>query len=233
MALTRANQLLTKAKGGEKLTAAERRHVIQFLQATQPELNNTDLSELFQVSTRQIRFDKELMRQERARVLKDELSKDVALVIADIAMDFERQVNDIEKSKAKCKLGTKQFVDHCKAGFDMRLRMVETFQNMGFIPKHLGQMAVTKFEYKATVTQDGAVSTRSVEMFDKENVAEALDAEFEDIPTPALPPVAGETDGENVPKVSDGEGSDRISAENRQSEVLDSTHDLPELREAE
>lgn len=159
--------------------------MLQYLQATQPSLNGTQLADMFQVSTRQIRADRLHIREEKAKYLKDEMTKDLALVIADIAMDFERQVADIERSKSRCKMGTKQYVDHCTSIFNLRIKMIQTFQDIGYLPKNLGAMTVEKFEYKAVVHKDGSVNTRSVEMFDEKDSAvrrDALEAEFTDIP---------------------------------------------------
>jgi hypothetical protein len=151
-----------------------------------------EMASLFNVSERQISLDKAHIRETKARFLRDEMSKDMGLVIADIAMDFEQQVNDIEKSKKQCKLGSKAYVDHCTSVFRMRLEMIKSFQDIGYLPKNLGAMTVEKFEYKATVSKDGAVNTRSVDMFDdkadvtlaldSDEKRKALDAEFIDLP---------------------------------------------------
>lgn len=185
MALVTAQQLLTRAESGEVLNAQDRRHVLQYLQAMQPGLTGQQLADMFKVSPRMIRTDKLFIREEKARFLKDEMTKDLSLVVADIAMDFEKQVLDLERSKHKCKLGTKQYVDHCTSIFNLRIKMIQTYQDIGYLPKNLGAMTVEKFEYKAVVHKDGSVNTRSVEMFDEKDSAtrrEAFDAEFTDVP---------------------------------------------------
>lgn len=210
MAIAHAQKLITQAQAGEKhLTASERRLCIQYLQATQPELTNNQMGEWFGVSERTIRLDKNWIREQKARFLKDELSKDLALVIADIAMDFEQQVRDIEKSKQKTKLGTSTYVMHCNSVFDMRLRMVKAFQDIGYLPKNLGSMTVEKFEYKAEVTKDGALNTRPVDMFDNRD---AVDAEFTDVP--ALPERTVDEQDTSTPSTVHAElGSDEGSQE--------------------
>lgn len=187
MALSFAEKMLARANAGERLKATERRHVIEYFSATHPDKSNREMAELFQVSERVIRLDKELYREQKALFLKKDLQKDLALVIADIAMDFERQVLDIEKSKAKAKLGSLPYLAHCKSVLEMRLNMVKAFQDIGYLPKNLGNMTVEKFEYKATVSKDGAVNTRPVDMFDSDNNASGIpDAEFTDLQKPAL-----------------------------------------------
>jgi len=195
MALAHATQLITEAQARtRRLNASERRLCVQFLQATQPDLTNAEMGEWFQVSERSIRLDKVWIRAQKAKFLKDELSKDLSLVIADIAMDFEKQVSDIEKSKGKCKLGTRPYVDHCNSIFDMRLKMVKAFQDIGYLPKNIGNMTVEKFEYKAVVAMDGSVNTRSADMFDS---TKALDAEIIDIPK-ALPSGEGNIEATQI-----------------------------------
>lgn len=152
--------------------------------ATEPETTNALMASWFMVSERVIRKDKEWIRARKASFLKDEMSKDLSLVIADIAMDFEKQVRDIEKSKGKCKLGMKAYVDHCNSIFDMRLKMVKAFQDIGFLPKNLGNMTVDKFEYKAIVLKDGSTVTRESNMvFADANADESKtpDADFTDV----------------------------------------------------
>lgn len=212
LALSNANKLLQLAMSNDRrLTAPERRHVIHFLMATKPDMTNSEMGELFGVSERQIRLDKANIREAKAKFLKDEVSKDISLVIADIAIDFERQAQDLEKSKAKAKLGSTQYVQHCNAILDMRLKTVKAFQDIGFLPKNLGAMTVEKFEYKAVVNKDGSVNTRSVEMFDDAEVAKraAIDAEFEEVPRPALPAAPDEQNSETTTPESEAvENSD-------------------------
>lgn len=182
MALNLAHELINRAESGERLNAADRRHCVEYYTAMHPDKSNREMAEMFQVTERVIRGDKELLREQRAIHLKKDLAKDLGLVIADIAMDFERQVLDIEKSKAKAKLGSRSYLDHCKAVLEMRLSTVKAFQDIGYLPKNLGNMTVEKFEYKATVSKDGAVNTRPVDMFDSDkNASDIPDAEFTDI----------------------------------------------------
>lgn len=188
MALGHAPRLLSIAQSGErKLTTAERRLVIRYLMATQPEITNGEMAQYFSCSEKTIRDDKNLFRSQKAKYLKDELARDMSLVIADIATDFEKQVTDIEIDKASAKKGSVAYLQHCQAILDMRLKMIAAFQSIGYLPKNLGAMTQTKFEYKAVVHKDGSMNTRSVSQFDDVQDAEIvkpaeLPAPKEDVP---------------------------------------------------
>jgi hypothetical protein len=158
MATPKALMLLDEARGGRRLTSKERRHVIVYLNATEPDLNNTQLAELFGVSERTIRTDYQTFRKEKAKFIRDD---DVGLIIADIAMDYERQVRDIEKSKLKARLGTLTYLRHCTDALNLRMQMVKALQDLGYYPKNLGNMTVQNWNFKAIVNKDdGSVTTQ-------------------------------------------------------------------------
>jgi predicted transcriptional regulator len=166
VAIPVAQKLLETAQSGErKLTTSERRHVVAYLMATQPDVTNVELAETFGVTERTLRMDKQHIREEKARFIKED---DIGLVIADIALDFERQVRDIERSKAKAKLGSDTFLKHCTSAMELRLKMVKSLQDIGYLPKNLGNMTVESYEYKAVVHRDGSVETRPLNYFDGE-----------------------------------------------------------------
>lgn len=184
-----AEKLVTRAQNGEKLNADERRHCVAFLMATAP-LNNDEMSSLFQVSVRQIRDDKKHIREEKVKILKED---DIGLVIADIAMSYEKQVNDMEKSKTRCKLGTPAYVSHCKAIFDCRMKMVEALQALGYYPKNLGNMTHESFVYKATMSMDGTVE--SVRSLNLDSSAEDITAEVVEVKVLPAPVEVGLNEG--------------------------------------
>lgn len=173
-----AEQLISRARKGERLSAKDRRHAIAYLAATQPGTTATALGDLFFVSEGMIRIDRRLIKQDKAKALQKE---DVALVIVDIADCFERQVRDLEASKNKCRLGTPAYLAHCKEIFNLRLKMVTALQELGYYPKNLGSMTVDKYEYKATVGADNSVTTRAVNL-------DISEGEFEDVVPAQLPP---------------------------------------------
>lgn len=176
MAIPYADKLIERAQKGERLTAKDRRHCVGYLMGTRPEMTNVEIGELFQVSEGLIRADKKRIRHERARLIKEE---DVGLVIADIAIECDRQIRDLEASKMKCAKGTRPFVEHCKAIVDTRLKSVKALQELGYYPKSLGNLTVERFEYRAVVGKDGSVDTRPVDLrFDGDD--DVIDVEFEE-----------------------------------------------------
>lgn len=181
MAIPVAENLLASLGKGEKLNTNDRRHCVAYLMATAP-VSNVELARMFDVSEGTIRADKKIIREERAKSIKQD---DIALVIADINLCLEKQMADIEASKRRCKQGTRSYLDHCKAIFSMQVSAVQALQNLGFYPKNLGNMTVERFDWKATVAKDGAVSTVAA----PEGIQEA---DFEVIEPVALPPPSNE-----------------------------------------
>lgn len=177
-----AEKLLEAAKNGDKIGTADRRHVVAYMMATQPHVTNVELAEVFGVTERTIRADKLKVREERSKRIKEE---DVGLVIADILIDFDRNIADIEKSKKAAKAGSGTYLAHCVSAMDMRLKTAKALQDLGYLPKNLGNMTVTKFNYQSVVLKDGHVETRRVESFE-----DVQDAEVEDIAPKELPPAA-------------------------------------------
>lgn len=204
MALAHAPQIITAVQEGtHKATTHERRLCVEFLLATKPGITNQGIADIFAVTERTVRLDKVWIRSQKAKYLKNELNQDLGLVIADIAMDYEKQVTDIERSKTKATPGSKAYLDHCNAVFDMRLKMVKAFQDIGYLPKNLGNMTVDKFEYKAIVNKDGTSMTRPVSMdFGNDKAPEKIeDAEFTE--QPSLPPAQIEKDTQETAKPTD------------------------------
>jgi hypothetical protein len=182
--LPQAEQLLDKAAHGERLTTKERRHCISYNTVKFPEISNVSMASTFQVSERQIRLDKKFIREERAKLIKED---DIGLVIADIHQSFELQVNDIEKGKKSCKVGSRDYLEYCKAIFNLRLQTVKALQELGYYPKNLGSMTVDKYIYTAEVAKDGSVTSgRGPGLQTVQPEPEVLEAEFVEQKT--LPP---------------------------------------------
>lgn len=176
-AIIEAHKLIEKAQKGVRLNSKERRHCVAFLMATAPEYTQSELATLFQVSDRMIRLDIDKIKEERAKLIRDE---DISLVIADIALSFDKQVRDLEASKRQCKRGTNTFANHCKLIFTMQLKKVEALQALGYYPRNLGNMTVQRWDYKAIVGKDGGVNTGPAELT-QADLVEPFDAEFEDV----------------------------------------------------
>lgn len=191
--ITKSEELVIKAKTGEKLTTDERRTCIAYLMATQPELSNMDMAKMFGVTEGAIRKDKDIVRKEVA----DDISKDdVGLVIGDIIRTFDRLIVEIEKSCQKATLGTSTFIQHKKLVADLTRQKIEALQSLGYYPKNLGNLTQTKFVFKSHVNpKDGSVST--VALTPEEQKQHALsapsdikDAEFEEVKEHNLDTVA-------------------------------------------
>jgi hypothetical protein len=168
MATLTVKTLLESAQNGErKLTTEERRRVVAYLMTTKQsdDYENTDMAKWFQVSESAIRKDKMVIRKQMA---KDVTEDDIALVIADILWDFKRQIRDIENSKAKAKEGTPSYLAHCQVAMDIRLKTVKALQDLGYLPKNLGNATIEHFEYAAVVVSDGSVDTRPMNLFDRD-----------------------------------------------------------------
>lgn len=162
-----AQDMIQRAKSGERLTTKERRHVITWLQATSGDdvasisMTNQQLGDLFGVTERTIRQDKQAFRKEKAKFIRED---DISLIIADIALDYERQVRDIEKSKAKAPIGSMTYLRHCTDALNLRVQMVKALQDLGYYPKNLGQLTVTKWDFQAHVdSTTGYVTTEQVD----------------------------------------------------------------------
>ncbi len=185
MAIPHADKLIKKAQDGTKLNHVERRHCVSYLMATAPDESNVSLAHLFQVSEKMIRNDKLFVREERAKLVKED---DIALVIADIAMSFDRQIRDLETGKRVCGAqkngkGTRTYLEFCKNIFKLELDKVAALQNLGYYPKNLGNMSITKYEYTSSVSvmDSGAPAAKLVAQ--RADDDGTLDAEFSDVET--------------------------------------------------
>jgi len=181
MALIEAEKIIARAKSGQTIPAKERRHAVGYYMGTNPDMTNQQVADIFGVTEGQIRLDKKSIREDKAKLLKED---DISLIIADIVMMFDRQVRDIEKSKMKCEIGTRTYLEHCKSIFSLQKDMIQSLQDLGYYPQNLGNMTIDKYEYKAIVMKDGSVDTRRIDLKEPNMIKEA---EFEDLPS--LPPV--------------------------------------------
>lgn len=179
-----AEKLIERAQRGEKLNSRERRHCVEFLEATRRDMTQTAMADLFKVTERQIRFDKQKNRKDVADRMKED---DPGLVVADIAIAFENQVKDIERSKNKCKLGSRVYLEHCKTLFSIQLQKVKALQDLGILPKNLGNMTMESFAFQAIVTKAGVqtgpahlANVPSVEILDMKPLELEAPSDLED-----------------------------------------------------
>jgi hypothetical protein len=180
-----AQDMIQRARNGEKLTTRERRHVITWLQATSGDdttsisMTNQQLGDLFGVTERTIRQDKQAFRKEKAKFIRED---DISLIIADIALDFERQSRDIERSKKAAKEGSMTYLRHCTDALLLRVKMVNALQDLGYYPKNLGQLTVNKWDFEAKVDKGtGYVTTEQVTAISHVKELPLLEAEVIEI----------------------------------------------------
>lgn len=187
--LNQAEEIISLAKTGSKLTTDQRRHAVGYLMATQQELTNMQMAELFDVSDRTIRDDKGVIRKQAAELVSQE---DIGMVIADIRLTYEQFRQKLAASLKKATAGTATYLNHLKLEMEMQLRVVEALQSLGWYPKNLGELTKKSWSFSAIVTKDGTVDTRSVDQLDhiiqnptsgEDDMAER-EAEFEDVPSP-------------------------------------------------
>jgi len=185
MAIPKAEKLIALAQTGERLVAKDRLHVVRYMMATRPDETNQSIADLCQVSERMIRKDKDAIRREKAQLIRED---DIANVIADIAMNFDRQIKDLEASKKskECKPGTRTYLEHCKTIFTLELNKVAALQNLGYYPKSLGTLTTQKFEFTASVGIMEGEGTKPAAVTARADSDEALEAEFTDVLEPRL-----------------------------------------------
>lgn len=156
-----AKELLESAQAGNKLRTGERRRVIAFLQTTaDTSFNGAELSKIFQVSETAIRQDKRFIKDTLVKQLREE--GDIKYVISDIMVDFNKIANELEKGLRATKVGSLLHLKFSEAILDTRLKVVKTFQDLGWYPKNLGTIQEEKWIYKAHVGEDGHVSTQKI-----------------------------------------------------------------------
>lgn len=165
MSLTIVGRLLEQAKAGERLDAADRRRCIAQLMQTDPDYTNVELGELFQVNEKTIREDKNKVQDEIAEEIEQD---DIKRVVASIKMNFDRQLNDLEKGKKHTKPGSLMHLNYCKAILYMELEKTKAFQNLGILPSNVGAMVTNEYTYVAVVGKGDHVDTRRLEEFDPE-----------------------------------------------------------------
>jgi NACalpha-BTF3-like transcription factor len=149
LSLPIAEEIIKRAEANQDVSAKERRHAIAFVMAMQPEnAGTTDLSKLFKVSDRQIRLDKQEVREERSKLISEE---DIGLVIADIRMSHENAARELYRQAKFSKQGSQVRLNYITAQHNILLKTVEALSNLGYYPKNLGTQTVNRYEYIATV----------------------------------------------------------------------------------
>lgn len=151
---------------------------------TQLGMSNTEMAAKFGVSEKTIRDDKKTIKAALVSEMRDE---DASAVAADLAFNFRRQLRDLELSKQNCRLGSKEYLGHCTAILDIELKRMRALQDLGLLPKNLGNMTVDTFEYAAVVIKGDQIDARAVHAFD-----ENTQKELKQLSQKALPATASE-----------------------------------------
>jgi hypothetical protein len=161
MALPTTKRLIGRAEKGEKLTPKERRQCIGYFMVAEPETSNTDLAALFRVSERMIRFDQKAIKEQ---IAKEYAGLDPTVIVGELMMMRDRQIANIERSLKKAVEGSRTYLAHCVAINKILTDTTKTLQDLGVLPKELGNLQVESYEYKAYVIKDGQVETRALHM---------------------------------------------------------------------
>ena len=156
-----ATDLIEEAKN-RILSCDERRSAIAHYLVTDGSISNGQLATQFGVSESMIRKDKAAIRDTMAEELR---SADPGRAVADAFMVFHRQLRDLELSKKKASPGSREYLGHCKALMDIQMQILKAQQDLGFLPKNIGSLSVSKFEYSAILMPDGTISARPIEEF--------------------------------------------------------------------
>lgn len=188
------------------------------MRATEPDLANTELADIFGVSERMIRVD--------IKAIKDSLAKEFAgldptVIVADLLIMRDDLLTELRKSMKSTTLGTRSRLDHLLAIKSINIDTVKALQDLGVLPKELGHLQTENYDFKAYVIKDAQVVTRRLDMFDDKPSAqlalpapdqqdrEALDEEFlRSSQPPVLVPVSVTTNASKETSdatVSDGD----------------------------
>jgi hypothetical protein len=160
-----AEDLVGRARKGEKLTLEDRRYALQFLMYTEPDLSRMELGRIFQVDESTIRHDIKRIKEKNADLIKEDT--DVKLIIADLIAARDRALLEIEKAKklisTTAKEGTPNHLNFIKASVEIHMKVTEALQNMGWLPKNIGAITVNKHVFKAIVQKGQYIQTLRVE----------------------------------------------------------------------
>lgn len=164
-------ETLMKTGDDEKLEAEERRDAVMYLMGVRPDLNNLDLARIFKVNEKTIRVDKDLIRKRVAEeIVKGD---DISLFVSDLRRAFENIKSELAKSTKKCEYGTNTWLAHKKFEWELEQGIIARLQDLGVLPKNLGNLTKTEFIFKAHVAKGGGVNTVPVETQEELKTIEA------------------------------------------------------------
>jgi len=168
-----AQQFLDKAAAGEELTANERRHALLYVQGQNPSVTQKQLADMFGVSESAIRKDIQKIKGDMQDQAK---STYMDTVVQDLIHEQHNVYEAMSLSLKSAKPGTKVYLDHLTARHKIRLDTIRILQDIGALPKSLGEVSVKKEVFKADVAPGtNQMVTRPLNMFDGFEDGEGLD----------------------------------------------------------
>jgi DNA binding protein with HTH domain len=168
-----AQQFLDKAAAGEPLTANERRHALLYVQGQNPQVTQRELAAMFGVSESLIRKDIQKIKGDMQDQAK---STYMDTVVQDLIHEQHNVYEAISASLREAKKGSKTYLDHLTARHKVRLDTIRILQDIGALPKSLGEVSVKKEVFKAEVAPGTTqIITRPFDMFDNFEDGEGLE----------------------------------------------------------
>lgn len=160
MAITTALTLYDEAKKGKALTTSERRAVIYFLQATEPDKPLDEIAELFSISLKKLNKDRLEIRK---RVAEEVKQTTVDMVIGEVHDAVKKSLRKLENNVAKLEerkqQGTDTFTRAATAMLDGWTKYYKIAQEMGIAPKETEPQVTTEYHWIAGVDDQGKAYT--------------------------------------------------------------------------
>ena len=143
-----------------KLIARERRQVIEYIDEAgykdsagqDAELTNYELADLFGVDEKIIRMDKRKIMREYTGLITPQESM---VFVGSFLKAHDDLIRRAVKGLSASPLGTLAHQNYLKIISDLLKRRITILQEIGAIPKELGNLNVTHEEWQAYVTDDG------------------------------------------------------------------------------
>ncbi len=167
-------------------------------------MSKSEMARLFQCDEKTIRNDINLIKTEKAELVREDT--DVKLIIADLLEARDKALRECERAKRAYEveeggrgLMRPGYLKAVELALNIHLKVTEALQNMGWLPKNIGAITINKQVFKSFVdARTGGVETRPIDLFDDiregesfeemmrrkadEQKAAIQDAEFVDLP---------------------------------------------------
>jgi transposase len=167
-----AKQYLDRAAAGEVLTADERRHAVLFVQGQNSGVTQRELSAMFGVSESQIRKD---IAKNKESLTEEAKANYMETAVQDLIHEQNNVYEGVMQSLRQAPLGSRVRLDHEMARLKIRHDTVRLLQDIGVLPKSLGEVGKNKEVFKSELQPNtNQVVTRPVELFDGFEEGESL-----------------------------------------------------------